>query len=161
MSSWTGATTAPSTSARYKAALARQPTYWAFHPYIAANSTSSTREARFQRFIDATRRTDTASPKIWITEAGGIVNSKAFHNRTEVQAQAATLRLINDVVNMSSRISRMYYYVLVGDEPNHNGNPNSFDSGLLHYVDATHASPYPRAMYDDYRAKTNPTNAAP
>ncbi|MDT5080377.1 MAG: hypothetical protein QOH30_949 [Baekduia sp.] len=94
----------------------------------------------------------------WITEAGGIVNSKAFRNRTEAQAQAGTQRLINDVVDLSTRITRLYYYALVGDEPGHNGNPAAFDSGLLHYADATHAAPYPRPMYDDYLAKTNPGN---
>jgi len=67
-------------------------------------------------------------------------------------ARTATVRLINDVVNRSSRISRLYYYALLGD-PVTPEKPNAFDSGLLRYTDLSR-----RPMYDDYAAKTNPSN---
>lgn len=136
----------PEYFADYKRSLTHQPTVWAFHPYVAANSASYT---RFDRFISGTARTDVSTqPPIWITEAGGIVHSNRYRNNTPALARAGGDRLITDVVNRSPRISRLYYYALLGDPPTVGAG---FDSGLLDYQNRC-----PRDMYNDYLQKVSP-----
>lgn len=128
---------------QYKAALTRQPTVWAFHPYVAGQTDNLT---RLERFLDVTRRTDGPSPKIWFTEQGGIVNSESFPNQTEAQATEAARRLVTKVTNRSDRVTRFYYYALRGDAP------PKFDSGLLRYTDLSK-----RPFFNEYKALANPS----
>jgi hypothetical protein len=141
----------------YKSALDKQPSVWAFHPYFAGNSLTSNPTAPWEGFLRATQRTDGhSSPRIWITEAGGVVNSLTWQNRTEDQARAATQKLLGSAIaGRSTRISRFYYYAVVGDAPKvlSDGRNHAFDSGLLRYGTLDQ-----RPMYADYLAKTNPTN---
>ena len=105
----------------------RQPTVWAFHPYVAANGTGGAAR-RFKAFLDRVT-TGSNPPKVWITEAGGIKRSRAFPNQTEAQATQATQKLITDLPALNDQITRLYLYSLHGD---YSVAPDIlFDSGLL------------------------------
>jgi len=141
---------------KYRRAMTRQPSVWAIHPYVAGNQLGSTRRAdRMKAFIRATRRSDAADPKIWITEAGGIVNSKNFPNRSEETARAAARELFDVVVDLSDRITRFYYYALFGDPP------TKFDSGLLRYAGHPLGGGTKRPVFEDYRARVGRTGMTP
>jgi hypothetical protein len=127
----------------YKRGLGgRQPTVWAFHAYTTGTTGSLGDYRRWDKFRRATSRPDAPDPKIWLTEQGGVVEVNG-RVRTEEEARAAANRLFNDLVGKSTRITRFYYYTMVGAP--------GFDSGLRNY----HTQQL-RPVFFDYNFKSCP-----
>lgn len=99
----------------YSAALDEAPAVWGLHPYFDATYFSA-------RGIDRVLA-DTGDAKVWLTEAGGIVNFGAI--RGEEQRAAQSLRWLYALAADRPRVQRMYVYQWQA------GAGDRFDAGLL------------------------------
>lgn len=146
----------------YRASLTGiQPRVWAFHPYVAANTSD---DKLFDGFIGNVLGKTASPPEIWITEAGGIRSSNSFQydSRTEADATRGANRLLTTLVNKNARITRMYYYSLHGAYVQPGTGGVAFDSGLLKpsTKDSNGKPVTPetkRPQFDDFKAMINPT----
>lgn len=102
---------------QYKAALnGYKPRQWAIHAYGCANSNNASLLRQFARATRNTAGQESASdPKIWITEAGGRVDTyRRFLGQSPEQAEASSANeyrnLLGTCLNAHDRYTRLYLY---------------------------------------------------
>ena len=149
-----------------------QPLYWAFHPYSCGfrRDTTGVRE-----FVRATARPDgvpgPADPKIWFTEAGGVVtqhynvdpDGRRLSRRALVARADGDLEfLLRDCVDVSPRITRFYVYHWAGSrnlDPS-TGRDRGFEANLTDIARPQSADPHNRyrltPLYCTLKAAINP-----
>lgn len=108
----------------FRKAARREPEIWGLHNYIDANRfrTSSTRQ-----LLRATRG------DIWLTEVGGLVSrtksSRVPLNESPAHAVRALNWLFEEILPMSSRITRVYVYHWRAGGPKENWDSALFTPG--------------------------------
>ncbi|MDQ3676026.1 MAG: hypothetical protein M3401_04345 [Actinomycetota bacterium] len=109
---------------RFQKGMNRAASAWALHAYRSSHVPFAQSEARIKRFLRLTKSQSGHEPRLWLTEQGGRVHIQA-------PTPAADFCNIMQFRHISNRITRLYYYLLVGPET----SLNRFDSALIELSD--------------------------
>ena len=130
---------------RFAAGMKRRASAWALHTYSSGHRPLAVAEQRIDMFLKAIKTPGGHAPKLWLTEQGGRYSLPAGADGSSTPTPEQDVCRLMQFRNFDDRITRFYYYNLVGPAP----GQAPFDSALVKLN--ADGSRVKRPQYDTYR----------
>lgn len=130
---------------KFASGMKRKASAWALHAYSSGHRPLAVAKERIDMFLKAIKTPGGNAPKLWLTEQGGRYSLPAGADGSATPTPEQDVCRLMQFRNFDDRITRFYYYNLVGPFP----GQAPFDSALVKLN--ADGSRVKRPQYDTYR----------